>query len=89
MVYPYLKLHILFYSNSLAIWSNRWKPWDFFGELTRSSKEQYDSGESAGDLIRIHIRNSSPSWFATVWLGHNVIIKNVKNEYGRHRRLKG
>ena len=32
-----------------------------FGELTRSSTEQYDSGESAGDLIRIHIRISSPS----------------------------
>ena len=34
---------------------------DFFGELTRSSTEQYESGESAGDLIRIHIRISSPS----------------------------
>ena len=44
----------------------------FFGELTRSSTEQYDSGESAGDLIRIHIRIGSPSWFATVWLGHKI-----------------
>ena len=52
--------------------TNRWEPWDFFGELTRSSTEQYDSGESAGDLIRIHIRSSSPSWFATVWLGHKT-----------------
>ena len=33
----------------------------FFEELTRSSTEQYDSGESAGDVIRIHIRISSPS----------------------------
>ena len=33
----------------------------FFGELTRSSTEQYVSGLLAGDLIRIHIRISSPS----------------------------
>ena len=32
------------------------EPWDSLGELTRSSTEQYDSGESAGDQIRIHIR---------------------------------
>ena len=58
--------------------ANRWEPWDFGGgELTRSSTKQYASGESAGDLIRIHIRISSPSWFATVWLGHYLKSKQL------------
>ena len=46
------------------------------GELTRSSTEQYDSGESASDLIRIHIRIISPSCFATVWPGHYKRLTN-------------
>ena len=45
-----------------TVWNIRWKPWDYSRQLTRSSTEQYDSG----DLLRIHIRISSPSWFATV-----------------------
>ena len=35
MVYPYLELHILFYSNGLAIWSGLKKLWQIIGHFGR------------------------------------------------------
>ena len=56
-------LNILKHPYHLANGGERWR---FFGELTRSSTEQYDSGESAGEPLRIDIRTRSPWRFFTV-----------------------
>jgi hypothetical protein len=39
---------------------------DFFGKITHSSTEQYDTGELAGEPLRIDIRTRSPSIFSMV-----------------------